>query len=87
MDLDILHESAVLAAVVAKSITVNLYLATFYNINPLFSNRLEKPFIGGVKRFLQLAGHVSLHILGPPAKEENAILDNGQRLLIDDHAS
>lgn len=70
-----------------ESITVNLYLASFYYINPLLAGWLEESLIGSIKCLLQFACHISLHVLGPPAQEEDASLDNRERLLIDNHTS
>lgn len=67
LDLDGLHESPILAPVVAISVTEYVYLSPFYNINALLTWRLQQSLIGKVECLLQLAGNACLHIFWPSA--------------------
>jgi hypothetical protein len=68
---DGLEQSSVLLTVVTEAAAVDTHLATLDDVDALFADRLQESLVGRVECALQLAGHLGLHLLRPPAQEED----------------
>jgi hypothetical protein len=85
--LDGLEQPPVFLLVLAEPIEEDVDLAVLDDVDAFLPQRLQQLFLGRVERLLEAAGHAGLHLLGPAAEEEDAGLDDGQRLIAHHHVA